>query len=323
MSTFERPLIRSATERSVRRSSNARSGLRFRLPRPLISKAGGLGLGALAVLLTLLLPLLILALAARAYPLLQNVPLGNLLGTAWNPNSGAFGLTPFIAGSLWVTALALIVAIPFSLGSAVYLAQYLRERQRSRIRPLVELLAGIPSVVYGAWGVLVIVPVVRALALTLHAEQTTGYSILSGTLVLALMVTPFMIALMEEVMRAVPNGISEAAICLGATRWEVVRDVLFRRARAGLIAAAGLGFARAFGETLAVLMVIGNVAKVPGNLLDPAYPLPALIANNFGDMMSVPLYDAALMTAALILLLVVLAFNLGSRVIVRQVAQHG
>ncbi len=323
MSTLERPLIRHETGRVAPLTRAAQPGWRVFVSRQFASRVGGLGLGALTLLLTLLLPLLVIALAMRAYPLLQNTSLSNVFGMTWNPAQGAFGLMPFIIGSLAVTLLALIVAIPLSVGSAIYLVQYLRERQRSRIRPFIELLAGVPSVVYGAWGVLVIVPAVRGLALATGAEQTTGYSILSGALVLALMVTPFMIALMEEVMRAVPNGVSDAAICLGATRWEVVRDVLFRRARGGLIAATGLGFARAFGETLAVLMVIGNVAKVPASPFDPAYPLPALIANNFGEMMSVPLYDAALMSAALILLIVVLAFNLGSRMVVRQVAQHG
>ncbi len=319
MSTIEQPLIGVKTSRPLRSLTPAATRL---TRRQALSAAGGIGLGLVAVTIMLLVPLLIIALAVRAWPLFSQVPLDNLLSTRWNPATGAFGLTSFISGSVWVTALALLFAIPLSLCSAVYLVEYVRGRQRDRIRPLIELLAGIPSVVYGAWGVLVIVPAVRSLAIALHAAQTTGYSILSGALVLALMVTPFMITLMEEVMRAVPKGMIEAAVCMGATRWEVVRDVLFRQARSGLIAAAGLGFARAFGETLAVLMVIGNVAKVPGSPLDPAYPLPALIANNFGEMMSVPLYDAALMTAALVLLIVVLAFNLSSRVLIRRIAQY-
>jgi phosphate transport system permease protein len=290
--------------------------------RRYLSIAVGWFLGFLATSIFVMLPLLIVGIFARAAPLFAEVSLDNLTGLDWNPARGMFGLTPFVVGSLWVTALAMLLSVPISLFSAVYLSEYVRDSHRKWIRPLVELLAGVPSVVYGLWGLLVIVPLVRSFASAIQAEQTTGFGILSASLVLALMVTPFMIALMDELMQATPHGTRDAAFALGATRWEVVRDVLFKYSRRGLVAAIGLGFARALGETLAVMMLVGNVAKLPGNPLDAAYPLPALIALNFGEMMSVPLYDAALMTAALLLLILVLMFNLGSRAIIQRMTRY-
>jgi len=275
----------------------------------------------ISTLIVIILPLLVLTLIIRSMPLISVTPLENLFGAQWNPNSGFFGLSPFIMGSLWVTLLAMVIAVPISVGSAVALSEYIPNHFRQWLRPLVELLAGIPSVVYGLWGVLVIVPFVKSLAIAFKADQRTGYSILSASIVLALMVTPFMIALMEEVFRATSRGTRYAALALGATKWEVVKDVLFRQSYRSLIATIALGSARALGETLAVLMVVGNVAKFPHSLFSPAYPLTALFANNFGEMMSVPLYDSALMTSALILLVMILAFNFGSKFVIRRVAQ--
>ncbi len=163
--------------------------------------------------------------------------------------------------------------------------------------------------VYGLCGVLVIVPFVRMLGEFL-GKLTTGYSLLSGGLILAVMVTPFVISVSVEVLRMVPDQVRESALALGATKWETVKHVVLKKARRGLIAAVVLGFARAFGETMAVLMVVGNVAEVPSSIFDPAYPLPALIANNYGEVMSIPLYDSALMSAALILMVLVALFSL-------------
>ena len=206
--------------------------------------------------------------------------------------------------------------------SAIYLAEYAPPSVERAVKPLIDLLAGIPSVVYGLWGMLTIVPLIREhvgpwmnrhlryVAWFSAAANPTGYGVLAGGVVLAVMVFPIIVSVMQEVLRSVPDGLREAALALGITRWIMVRKVLLRRALPGMIAAIVLGFSRAFGETMAVLMVVGNVPQVPHSLLDAAYPLTALIANNYGEMMSVPLYDAALMAAGLLLLLVVLGFNL-------------
>jgi phosphate transport system permease protein len=274
------------------------------------------------------------ALLARAWPLLSTRSLGSLLFSgAWQPVQGRFGFWPFLVGSAAVTLLAMLLAGPVALLSAIYLAEY--TAARTLFKPLVDVLASIPSVVYGLWGMLVIVPLVRnavgpwvggtlGRVLPLFAgNNPTGYGLLAGGIVLAVMVFPFIVAVAEEVLHSVPQAMREASLALGATNWETVRYVVLRRARTGLIAALVLGFSRAFGETLAVMMVIGNVAQVPTSIFDAAYPLPALIANNYGEMMSIPLYDAALMLAALVLLVVVLMFNVGARMIIIRLGVGG
>jgi len=151
-------------------------------------------------------------------------------------------------------------------------------------------------------------------------HNPTGFSVLAGSIVLAVMVTPVIIPVAAEVLRAVPDGLREASLAMGATRWQTFKHAVLPQALPGIIASIVLGFSRAFGETMAVLMVVGNVAQVPRSVFDPAYPLTALIANNYGEMLSIPLYDAALLGAALVLLLVVLVFNILSRLILRRVA---
>ncbi|MEI6218652.1 MAG: ABC transporter permease subunit, partial [bacterium] len=155
----------------------------------------------------------------------------------------------------------------------------------------------------------VIVPAIGRLALC-FGIYSSGYCLLSGSIVLAIMACPFIINVSHEVLAGVPDGVREASLALGATRWQTVKYVVLRKARPGVLAAIMLGFARAIGETIAVLMVVGNIATIPRSLFDPAYPLPALLANNYGEMMSIPHYDAALMLSALVLLVIVLCFNL-------------
>lgn len=268
-----------------------------------------------------------IALAVRARPLLMAHPLRDLLlGETWLPSAGQFGLKPFIVGTFWVTGLALVLAVPLCLLAAIYLAEFAHPRVRALIKPVIDLLAGIPSVVFGVWAVLVIVPFIantlgpyaaqhwKALPV-LSTAYSTGFSVLAGGLVLAIMVSPVIVAIADEVLRAVPAAYREAAYALGATRLETIWRVVIRKALPGLVAAVVLGISRALGETMAVLMVVGNMPQSPHSVFDPAYPLPALIANNYGEMMSIPLYDAALLGAALLLMLIVLGFNIVARVV--------
>jgi phosphate transport system permease protein len=240
---------------------------------------------------------------------------GLLFGSGWHPLKGEFGFFPFLMGTLWVTLVAMVLAVPISLLTAVYLSEYAPKYIREFTKPVIDLLAGIPSVVYGVWGVLMIVPFVGNVLAPLFGVYSSGYSVLSGGIVLAIMVFPTIIHVALEVFSSVSHELRETSLSLGATKWETVKHVVLRKGLQGIIAAVVLGLSRAFGETMAVLMVVGNVAKTPKSVFDPAYPLPALIANNYGEMMSVPLYDSALMLAALVLLLVVLVFNLGARFI--------
>jgi len=303
--------------------------------RRLLDRMGGIAMGGLSIGAALLVTVIVTALLVRAWPILEAQPLEELLlGRTWHPLEGAFGFWPFIVGTLWVTGLAMFIAVPLCTLSAIYLAEYAPSMVQQLAKPLIDLLAGIPSVVYGLWGVLTVVPLIREhvgpwvdrrlgdVPLFSTVANPTGYGVLAGGIVLAVMVFPIVISVMEEVLHSVSDGLREATLALGVTRWLMVRKVLLRRALPGVIAAVVLGFSRAFGETMAVLMVVGNVPQVPRSLFDAAYPLTALIANNYGEMMSVPLYDAALMAAGLFLLLVVLGFNLLARSILRRTARR-
>lgn len=253
---------------------------------------------------------LLLGLIFKSQPILATKSLQDLfLGDHWRPLRGEFGFFPFIVSTVLITLISLLLAVPPCLLAAVYLSEYSSKRMQNWYRPALDVLAAIPSVIYGLWGVLVIVPMARTVG-TWCGYPNSGYTLISGGIVLALMVMPFIISVSMEVLLAVPAEARLAALALGCTRWETTRYVVMRHAKRGFFAAILLGFSRAFGETIAVMMVIGNVAKVPHSLFDPAYTLPALIANNYGEMMSIPLYDSAIMLAALILLVIIIIINL-------------
>ncbi|MEW6180410.1 MAG: phosphate ABC transporter permease subunit PstC [Chloroflexota bacterium] len=283
-----------------------------------------------AALIFLVFFAIVTMLVQRSLPLWQSVsPQQFITGRVWKPDQGLFGLLPFILGTFWTTGLGIAFALPLSLLSAVYLAEYARPLTRAVIKPVLDILAGIPSVIYGMWGVLVVVPAVQNIfapsfsrafphAGLFQSGNPTGFSIISAGIVLALMIAPILIALMVEILLAVPAGLREASMAVGASRWETIKYVVLPKAASGLIAALILGTSRALGETMAVLMVVGNVATLPRSLFDPAYPIPALIANNYGEMMSIPLYDSAIMGAALFLLVIVLFFNILSSLVLRR-----
>jgi len=274
----------------------------------------------LTVFSGLLVFLMAFGLYQRSRPILAVKSLSHLLfSTSWHPSRGEFGFFPFIMGSLWVTAVAVLIAVPLCLLTAIYLSEYASKYIREWSKPLIDLLAGIPSVIFGVWGVLVIVPLIKDHIAPFFGTFSTGYSVLAGGIVLAIMVFPVIIHVSVEVFRTVPRQLREASLSLGATKWQTIKHVVLRKAMPGVIAAIVLGLSRAFGETMAVLMVAGNVAKVPFSALDPAYPLPALIANNYGEMLSVPMYDSAILLASLILLAVVLVFNVLARVVLVRV----
>jgi phosphate transport system permease protein len=254
--------------------------------------------------------LIALGLFLKSRPVLVKESILNLIfSSSWAPLRGEFGFFPFIVGTIEVTLIAMVLTIPVCLLSAIYLSEYAHRHVREGVRLVVDIMAGIPSVIYGLWGILIVVPFVRDLGRAL-GYATTGYSLLSGGIILGMMVSPIIISVSLEVLRSVPMEAREATLALGTTRWETVKHVVLRVARHGILSAIVLGFTRAFGETIAVLMIVGNVPKVPQSIFDPAYPLPALLANNYGEMMSIPMYESALLLSAFILLLVVSGFNL-------------
>jgi len=272
----------------------------------------------IALVLVLLMPLTIaIGLWVKSAPLFSESSIINLLfSSSWKPMSGHFGFWPFISSSLLITTLAIIIGGSISFFSVIYLTQYAPKSHVKIVQPVIDILAGIPSVVYGVWGVIAIVPWVSETVGPMFGVQTSGYCVLSAVLVLAIMIIPFVLNILIEIFNTIPIELTEASLSLGATRWQTIKYVILRKAFPGIISAMVLGVARAFGETIAVLMVAGNVVAAPHSLFDPAYPLPALIANNYGEMMSIPKYDAALMFAALLLFLVVIVFNLFARILI-------
>ncbi len=271
----------------------------------------------------LILALMAWGLIAKSAPILSVQPLGKLLfSSTWNPLRGEFGFLPFLAGTLWVVGMATLIAVPISILTAIFLSEYAGRGIKKIVYPLLDLLAGIPSVVYGVWGMLAIVPLIKNHAATLGRNFSAGYCVLTAGIVLAVMIFPVIINICVEVLGLVPCELREASLALGATKWQTIKRVVLRKALPGILAANALGMSRAFGETMAVLMVAGNVVRSPRSILDPAYPLPALIANNYGEMMSIPLYDSALFFAALLLFAVVLGFSLFSRLVLSQIGQR-
>src|SRR6056297_1777418 len=268
-------------------------------------------------LIVLFLPFLLgIGLVFKSNLLIKEESLLQLLfSSQWHPMKGEFGFLPFIISSLWVTVLSILICGPICLLSAIHLTHYAKRWLLKIMHPVIDILAGIPSVIYGVWGIILVVPFISRLGASL-GHPNSGYSVLTGSIVLSIMIIPFILNILIEVINTVPQELKEASLSLGATKWETIKKVTLKKAFPGIVSAYGLGISRAFGETIAVLMVVGNVVKIPTGIFQPGYPLPSLIANNYGEMLSIPMYDSALMFAALILFVVVTVFNLGSRFLI-------
>ena len=280
--------------------------------------------GKLFLLLSLFSILTVIFIAIGLYyksaPILQQSSLWHLLSsTEWKPFKNEFGFFAYIVGSLVVTVIAIVIALPLSLLAAIYISEYAPYRLRQVIVPLIDLLSGIPPVIYGVWGVLTIVPYIQDHLAPHFVDFSSGYCALAGGIVLAIMVFPLIISILLEVFDTIPKELKDASLSLGANQWETTKKVVLKKAIPGIIAATVLGISRALGETIAVLMVCGNFPVIPHSLFDSVYPLPALIANNYGDMLSVPMYESALMLSALILFVIIFIFNAVSRIILYRI----
>jgi phosphate transport system permease protein len=241
----------------------------------------------------------------------------------WDPVSGEFGARPFIWGTLYSSILALLLSTPIALGIAIFLSELCPASLRQPLTFLTELLAAIPSIVYGMWGIFVLVPAVRALqvqfppflrALPLFSGPPLGIGMMSAALILGVMVIPFSSSVAREVLRSVPASQREAAYALGATRWEAIRAALFY-ARTGIVGAIMLGFGRALGETMAVTMVIGNTPHASWSLFAPQYTMASVLANEFTEAAD-ELYLNALVEIGLVLFAITLMINVLSRMLI-------
>ena len=224
-----------------------------------------------------------------------------LTGTRWYPSENLFGLWPMIVGSLYVTLGAMVLGVPFGLSCAIVLTEFSSKRVRSIIKPVIELLAGIPSVVYGFMGVVILVPFIR------ETFGGPGLSVLAAAIILGIMILPTIISISVDALQAVPPTYREGSIALGATKWQTVKMVLLPAARSGIIASIILGMGRAIGETMAVIMVAGNAAKVPGSLLDPVRTLTSNIALEMGYAAGE--HRQALFATGVILFVIIMVLN--------------
>jgi phosphate transport system permease protein len=248
-----------------------------------------------------------------------------LVTSVWDPVAEHFGAVPFVYGTLLSSLLALLIAVPLGVGAAIYLAELAPGWVRPPVTFLVELVAAVPSVVYGLWGIFVLAPLLRTWVqpalgktlgfLPLFQGPPYGVGMLAAGIVLAIMVVPFITAVTREVLLAVPNAQREAALALGATRWETTRLAVLRYGRSGIIGAILLGLGRALGETMAVTMVIGNRPEVALSLFAPGYTMASVIANEFTEATS-DLYLAALVEIGLLLFVVTIAVNALARLLV-------
>ncbi len=283
-----------------------------------------------ALLLVLIVGSMILALASHSTLSIREFGFGFLTGREWNPIKGQFGALAFIYGTVASSLIALVISVPLSLGIAVFLVEQAPPFLSRPITFLVELLAAIPSVVYGLWGIFVLAPFLRVYVepllarwfgwLPLFQGTITGIGLLTGGVILAIMVTPIISAVVRDVLSAVPNTQREAALALGATKWETTLVVLGNGAP-GIAGAVILGLGRAIGETMAVTMVIGNRPEISASLFQPSYTLASVIANEFTEA-TADIYLSSLVELGLILFLVTFVVNAIARLLVWRVTRQ-
>jgi phosphate transport system permease protein len=255
-----------------------------------------------------------------------------LFSRVWDPVAGQFGALPFVYGTLLTSLLGLIVAVPLGLGAAIFLAELAPRRISDGLTFLIDLLAAVPSVIYGLLGIFIVVPLMRTVIqpalgqtlgfLPLFQGPAYGIGFLTGGVVLAVMIVPFIISVSREVLLAVPVDQREAALALGATRWEATWKAVMPYARAGLLGSVFLALARALGETMAVTMVIGNNPNISASLFAPGYSIAAVLANEFSEATG-DLYLSALMELALVLFLVTFILNGLARILIVLTARRG
>ena len=282
-----------------------------------------------ALCVPILLLLIFIEVGLAGWPALRQFGFGFLTSSTWDPVAGQFGAAPAIAGTIITSIIALVIATPLALGSAIFLSDFAPSWVRQPLAFLIDLLAAVPSVVYGLWGVFFLLPMLREHVMpflrdTLHLGATPffrgpayGPSVLAAGLILSIMVLPYIAAVSREVLMAVPRSQREAALALGATRWETITGAVIPFARSGIVGGIILGLGRALGETMAVTMLIGNRHEISASLFAPGYTMASLIANEFSEATN-DVHLSALMAVGFVLLLITLIVNAIARWLVWQ-----
>jgi len=286
---------------------------------------------ASAILILAVVGLIVFELWISSQPTMQTFGWSFLTHSRWDPNGEKFGALPFIYGTCVTASLALLIAVPFGVMASVFLAELAPPRLSNILTFLIELLAAVPSVIYGLIGIFVLIPMIRSYLvpsltsvfgfLPLFQGDFYGVSLLSAGLVLSIMVVPFIISVSREVLLAVPVDQREAALALGTTKWETTWQIVIPNAKVGIIGSVFLALARALGETMAVTMVIGNTPKISASLLAPGYSIAAVIANEFAEA-SGDLYISSLIFLGLVLFGLTIVINALARILVLTTARR-
>ena len=287
-------------------------------------------LTAVALVLPAVLLALTLELVVNAWPAIKAFGPGFFTHSTWDPVISRFGALPLIVGTLYSSFLAMLFAVPLALGVAIFLTEFAPRWLRRPVATLIELLAAIPSVIYGLWGIFVLLPLLRDVVWPVIRPAVSwlpffqgvfyGPSVLAGGIILAIMVLPYVAAVSREVLLAVPPAQREAALALGATRWEAVWTVILPYGRTGIIGAVMLGLGRALGETMAVTMVIGNRHEISASVIEPGYTIAAAIANEFAEAVT-SMHLSALVYAGLVLFVITVIVNASARWLIWRVAR--
>ncbi len=285
-----------------------------------------------ALSLTALAMLLLTQLIISSLPVMETFGFRFVIESVWDPVKEVFGALPFIYGTLVTSFIALLIAVPLSIGAAVFLTQYISPKLSYVLSFLIEIIAAIPSVVIGLWGIFVLIPFIREEVgpflieylgfIPVFQGPVYGPSILTGALILTIMIVPIITSMTKDAINTVPILQREGMIALGATRWEVITKVTLPYARPGIIGGVMLGLGRAIGETMAITMVIGNAPEIPASLLAPGDTLASVIANQFSEATSA-LHESALIELGLILFIITIVINICARLILRREVARG
>jgi len=277
-------------------------------------------LNAAGILLILVVCTILVTLVWQSIPALQKLGLKFYWTSTWNPVDNVFGALPFLLGTLITAFTALIISVPFSIAVAILLGEYFPTGAFSNfMRSVIDLIAAIPSVIFGFWGFFVLVPLIRVLQIKLGV-MPNGVGLFSASLVLSIMIIPYAASLGISMIRMVPSELKESAYALGATRWEVLRYVILSYSKSGLFAGILLSLGRAVGETMAVTMVIGNTSDLPKSIFSTGNTMASVIANEFGAAPD-PIYVSALIQMGLFLFLVTFIINLIGKTIIKRLSE--
>ena len=276
---------------------------------------------SLGVFMILLVSSILLTLVSNSLPSIKEFGLSFFTGATWDPVNGKFGALPFLMGTLLTSILSLLISIPFSLSISILISDYIKGGLlSSTLQIFTELVAGIPSVVIGLWGLFVLVPIVRKLE-TKVGITPYGVGIFTASIILAIMIIPYSASIGREVLSLVPKEIKEGGFSLGATKFEVIKNISLPYAKSGILAGFLLSFGRAFGETMAVTMVIGNSNKIPKSIFMPGNTMASVIANEFAEA-TTKLYISSLIEMALLLFLVSTVINIFGRYVIKRLSNE-